>query len=119
MAKQKYYKYNLITNKIEEGYLEIAEDTLILMQNPLMEFEQKFQNDEILTVQDALNFLLMGNMSLINRKGVNGMGKYLADQIYRGRLDYDEVIAKYPQFKFDIDARLESLAKKDGLKFER
>lgn len=31
------------------------------------------------------------------------MAKYLARQIKLGKLDYDEVIAKYPQFKEAID----------------
>lgn len=31
------------------------------------------------------------------------MAAYLARQIKNGKLNYDEVIAKYPQFKEDID----------------
>ena len=31
------------------------------------------------------------------------MAKYLARQIKMGKLDYDEVISKYPQFKGEID----------------
>lgn len=31
------------------------------------------------------------------------MAKYLARQIKMGKLDYDEVISKYPQFKSEID----------------
>lgn len=31
------------------------------------------------------------------------MAKYLAKRIQEGKLDYDEVIAKYPQFKKEID----------------
>ena len=34
------------------------------------------------------------------------MAKYLARQIKLGKLNYDEVIAKYPQFKEDIDRYL-------------
>lgn len=34
------------------------------------------------------------------------MAKYLARQIKIGKLDYDEVVAKYPQFKAEIDAIL-------------
>lgn len=34
------------------------------------------------------------------------MAKYLARQIKIGKLDYDEVIEKYPQFKAEIDAIL-------------
>lgn len=34
------------------------------------------------------------------------MAKYLARQIKIGKLDYDEVVAKYPQFKAEIDVIL-------------
>ena len=34
------------------------------------------------------------------------MAKYLARQIKMGKLDYNEVIYKYPQFKEEIDAIL-------------
>lgn len=31
------------------------------------------------------------------------MARYLARQIQAGRLNYDEVIARYPQFRAEID----------------
>ena len=31
------------------------------------------------------------------------MAEYLAKRIMKGKLDYDEVVEKYPQFKEDID----------------
>ena len=31
------------------------------------------------------------------------MAAYLASQIKKGKLDYDAVIAKYPQYKAEID----------------
>ena len=31
------------------------------------------------------------------------MAAYLARQIKEGKLDYDEVVAKFPQYKADID----------------
>lgn len=34
------------------------------------------------------------------------MPKYLARQIRNGKLDYEEVVAKFPQYKDDIDAIL-------------
>jgi len=37
------------------------------------------------------------------------MAKYLANRIFGGYLDYDEVIAKYPQYKEGIDDWLERL----------
>ena len=34
------------------------------------------------------------------------MAKYLATQIKKGKLNYDKVIEKYPQFKEEIDKYL-------------
>lgn len=34
------------------------------------------------------------------------MAKYLARQIKMGKLDYNEVVEKYPQFKDEIDRLL-------------
>lgn len=48
MAKHKYYKYNTVTGEVVEEYLESAEDTLILIQNPLMEEEQSQQDVQII-----------------------------------------------------------------------
>lgn len=48
MGKQKYYKYNLITREVIEEYFETDEDTLILMQNPLIEEEQGQQDMQII-----------------------------------------------------------------------
>lgn len=48
MAKHKYYKYNTVTGEVVEEYLESDEDTLILMQNPLMEEEQSQQDMQII-----------------------------------------------------------------------
>lgn len=37
------------------------------------------------------------------------MARYLAKRIYGGHLDYNAVIAKYPQLKAAIDKELEKL----------
>lgn len=34
------------------------------------------------------------------------MAKYLARQIKEGKLDYEEVVARYPQYKKAIDEQL-------------
>ena len=39
------------------------------------------------------------------------MAAYLAMRIQQGKLRYDEVVAKYPEFKEDIDHILEEAAK--------
>lgn len=41
------------------------------------------------------------------------MAKYLARQIINGKLDYDEVIEKYPQFKDEIDQILKEYGWRD------
>ena len=41
------------------------------------------------------------------------MAKYLARQIKMGRLDYDKVVKRYPQFKEEIDKILRKVDK-DG-----
>lgn len=37
------------------------------------------------------------------------MAKYLAKRIYDGKLDYNDVIRKYPNLKVQIDAELLNL----------
>lgn len=37
------------------------------------------------------------------------MAEYLAMQIKKGNLEYDKVVAKYPQFKDAIDGLMEEL----------
>ena len=37
------------------------------------------------------------------------MAKYLASQIYKGKLKYDDIIARYPNLKDEIDAELANL----------
>lgn len=41
------------------------------------------------------------------------MAKYLASQIKKGNLDYNKVVAKYPQFKADIDEILVNDGRQD------
>ena len=37
------------------------------------------------------------------RKGVNDMAAYFAMRLEKGKLNYNTVVQKYPQFKDDID----------------
>lgn len=37
------------------------------------------------------------------------MPKYLALQIFKGKLNYEEVVTKFPDFKDEIDAELDIL----------
>ena len=73
-------------------------------------------------LEDALNAALMAigtisvtnsaksKSSLVAESGddimMNGLAKYLATQIYQGKLDHDTVIATYHDIKDDIEAYL-------------
>ena len=39
---------------------------------------------------------------------VNALAKYMATQIKYGKLDYNKVVTKFPQYQEDIDKVLES-----------
>lgn len=106
----KYYKMNLETNEVHEEYIEMEENMIILPSNPIMENEQKTQDEEIANTQEAVNYLLMTMTDspsiLKTTRGCSefNLGKYLGNQILKNRLDYQEVIEKYSEFKLEIDA---------------
>lgn len=110
--KVKYYKVNLETNEVLEEYIEMEENTIILPFNPIIENEQKIQDDEIANTQDAVNYLLMtmtDSSNMLKTTKVHSefnLGKYLGNQILKNRLDYQEVTEKYPEFKLEIDATI-------------
>ena len=93
---------------------------LLIEENEIIKQQQLQQDENISLTEDALNFILMGDINTYNNKinGGNSMASYLGNQIYKGKLEYDEVIAKYPDFKSDIDLFLEGKVKNDGLKFK-
>lgn len=91
---------------------------VLALENENLKEGHEVQAIQIEDTEEAVNFLLMTGMSLarsINESEVNGMESYLAKQIYKGRLNYDEVIAKYPQFKTGIDELLKSYVENDGI----
>lgn len=80
------------------------------------------ERTRITMLEDALNAALMtigtisvtnsakSKSSLVAESGddimMNGLAKYLATQIYQGKLDHDTVIATYHDIKDDIEAYL-------------
>ena len=76
---------------------------------------------ELFLTQSAVDFLLMSSMDTMSlsytnkreKEGERVMAGYLAMRIIRGMLSYKEVIAKYPEFKEDIDFILKAEGKGD------
>lgn len=79
MAKHKYYKYNTVTGEVVEEYLESDEETLILMQNPLMEEEQSQQDTQIINnmmgTAELCEMVLPILESIPSVIGIDGHGK--------------------------------------------
>ena len=81
--------------------------------------ETNTKNTEYISdTQVAVDFILMNTIPMmtmnvdtkigLTEKGVTNMGAYFASRIMRGFLEYSEVVARYPQFKEDIDFILKS-----------
>ena len=90
------------TQKEQIQTLEIENEQLIA--------QNEIQDEDIALNQDAINFMLFATEMSADEnnkaKGVNTMAAYLANQILKGKLDYTLVVARYPQFKEDIDTIL-------------
>ncbi|MGL5646711.1 MAG: hypothetical protein ACRDDY_02575 [Clostridium sp.] len=104
--------------KSNNEMLKIANEGLVKGHN--------VQDIKIGDTEEALNYLLMDSIgmnmySLKNRdkREVNRMESYLAKQIYQGRLDYDEVVKKYPQFKDGIDKLLQEYVENGGIIYKQ
>ena len=79
-------------------------------ENEQLITQNEIQDEDIALNQDAINFMLFASEMSADEnnkaKGVNTMAAYLANQILKGKLDYALVVARYPQFKEDIDTIL-------------
>ncbi|MDO5795319.1 MAG: hypothetical protein Q4Q00_14175, partial [Turicibacter sp.] len=58
----------------------------------------------------------VSNNEVKNNKGVNTMAAYLANQILKGKLDYELVVSRYGTYKEDIDTILIAEGKQDLIK---
>ena len=116
------------------GLHEIGNSDRVGVEVVDLKLSQKQQDDTIAMSEEAINFILMTKQQeeagmklgakssnipqnkkiLKKEKGdICAMGSYLGNQIYKGRLDYNEVIALYPQFKDDIDIFLAKKVEED------
>lgn len=87
----------------------------------VLEKHQQVQDVDIALNQDAINFILfapatVSNNGVKNNKGVNTMAAYLANQILKGKLDYELVVSRYGTYKEDIDTILIAEGKQDLIK---
>jgi len=85
-----------------------------------LETKTKEQEVEIEMNQDAINFLLFQALGVEGKqtKGANTMAAYLANQILKGKLSYELVVKRYPEFKEDIDTILILEGREDLIKEE-
>lgn len=77
----------------------------------LLETGHESQEEEIITTQDAVNFLLFdlntfSTTKLNSEKEIDKMALYIANQILKGKVPYEKAVKCYPQFKEDIDSIL-------------
>lgn len=114
------YKYNKELDKFEKNE-EYIEQEVIVLPSKADEVEKKTLSieEDLAITQDAVDFLLMSRMnidtmSINNMKGgIATMAAYFAKRIMRSALTYKEVIAKYPEYKEDIDFILKAEGKGD------
>lgn len=118
-------EYDAVTQYLSvDGYTEdensiivnyIIHDIETIIQEPTLEdrvsqleTKSKEQDIEIGLNQDAINFLLFQALGIEGKqmKGANTMAAYLANQILKGKLSYELVVKRYPEFKEDIDTIL-------------
>lgn len=86
--------------------LESENQALKLGQADL-ELGHEHQEEEIISTQDAVNFLLFDVLNAasyrVGQKEYDRMAVYIANQIIRGKVSYQLAVSKYPQFLNDID----------------
>lgn len=72
-----------------------------------LELGHEHQEEEIISTQDAVNFLLFNVLNAasyrVGQKEYDRMAVYIANQIIRGKVSYQLAVSKYPQFLNDID----------------
>ena len=72
-----------------------------------LELGHEHQEEEIISTQDAVNFLLFDVLNAasyrVGQKEYDRMAVYIANQIIRGKVSYQLAVSKYPQFLNDID----------------
>ena len=70
-----------------------------------LELGHEHQEEEIISTQDAVNFLLFDVLNAasyrVGQKEYDRMAVYIANQIIRGKVSYQLAVSKYPQFLND------------------
>lgn len=116
-------KYNEETEEFEinPDYVEV--ETKI--EKPQGQIELENLRAELEMTQSAVDFLLMFSDGLVKTKNINLRGVdnimagYLSMRIIKGMLGYDEVIARYPEYKEDIDFILKAEGKEYLMKGDK
>lgn len=115
-------RYNKETKTFENIPDYIEPDTEVIpTKADIVEKKTKDLEMELYFTQSAVDFLLMStasefNINTINikEKGDNTiMAGYLAMRIIKGMLSYKEVVARYPEYKDEIDFILRAEGKGD------
>ena len=90
-----------------------AENEALKEGQMLLESGHEQQEEEIISTQDAVNFLLFGEVGLMmlrlqeeQSREMDKMAVYIANQILKSKVSYELAVSKYPQFKEDIDSIL-------------
>lgn len=117
------YKFDVDTEKfvIDSNYVEPNSQ---IEPSEVEVLEKKTENleTELFLTQSAVDFLLMSSVSEVNTlntkniktKGENSiMAGYLSMRIIKGMLSYKEVVARYPEYKDEIDFILKAEGKGD------
>ena len=95
----------VIANQRDTIQTQKAQISTLKEENETLIEQNEVQDVEIALNQEAINFMLFETMgvSTLNESGENPMAAYFANQIIKGKLNYTQVVNKYPKFKEDID----------------
>lgn len=114
------YRYNL--EKKEFEVVEDYEEQVIEVEPSEIEELKKANEElkaEITIIQGALDSIIRKSNALYNinntkeKKGGDNMSPYLSMRILQGKLKYEEVVTRYPEFKDEIDFILKAEGRGD------
>ena len=121
---EEYVGFNQLYNteteafEVNPNYIE-PDTTVIPAKADTIEEKTKELETELYLTQSAVDFLLMSTASEFSINNIREKGDktimagYLAMRIIKGMLTYKEVIARYPEFKDEIDFILRAEGKGD------
>ena len=112
------YNTETETFEVNPNYIE-PDTTVVPAKVDTVEEKTKELEMELYFTQSAVDFLLMSTASEFSINNIREKGDktimagYLAMRIIKGMLTYKEVIARYPEFKDEIDFILRAEGKGD------